>query len=162
MTDIGTRDWKWLTDRVEVDDNGCWLWQLALTESGYGQTHLDVNISKYKHKTVTAHRLSLRLKLGYWPDFACHTCDVRACCNPEHLYDGTAKTNGKDAVIRNRSATGTNPRKARLGSVNGQFRVTEELRAMALHLYNDCLWTQQQVATELGVTQTTISKIVRA
>lgn len=34
--------------------------------------------------------------------FVCHKCDVRGCCNLDHLYLGTAKNNLEDAYKRNR------------------------------------------------------------
>ena len=35
-----------------------------------------------------------------------HTCDVRRCCNPEHLATGTAADNAQDAVERGRTNGG--------------------------------------------------------
>jgi hypothetical protein len=35
---------------------------------------------------------------------ACHSCHNRACCNPEHIREGTAKENTKDMLDANRQA----------------------------------------------------------
>ena len=49
------------------------------------------------------HRLVLEAVTGTTGEYACHTCDNRACCNPRHLYWGTAKSNAADREIRKRS-----------------------------------------------------------
>ncbi len=36
----------------------------------------------------------------------CHKCDVPACCNPAHLFLGTAADNQHDKVAKNRQARG--------------------------------------------------------
>jgi hypothetical protein len=33
-------------------------------------------------------------------DFACDTCNNEECCHPDHLYAGTARTNGRDEYRR--------------------------------------------------------------
>lgn len=76
----------------------CWIWQGAPTGKGYGV----INIAGCRW---LAHRLALELTVGPPPhekSFACHTCDVRLCVNPAHLYWGDAQTNADDAVERGR------------------------------------------------------------
>ena len=88
-----------------VDANGCWLWQGHLALNGYGQRG-------YRGKTRVLHRkmyeLHHGLTLGRW-EYACHSCDVKRCCNPEHLWRGTPKDNQEDCVQKRR---------------NGELRVT--------------------------------------
>lgn len=91
----------WL-NRVEAscikDANGCWLWPYMVTFKGYGQT-------SYRGKNVPVHRHMYKLVHGVTLSFSqqvCHTCDVRHCCNPAHLWLGTAHENQLDSAIKKR------------------------------------------------------------
>lgn len=88
--------------RVHHEPNtGCFLWGGALMPCGYGCLSI-------KDTTAMAHRVSLVLVGRIVPDgmFACHTCDVRWCVNPDHLYVGTVQQNINDALRRGRTARG--------------------------------------------------------
>lgn len=55
-----------------------------------------------------AHRAALELSAGPPPSersYACHTCDVRLCVNPSHLYWGTVQTNNQDRKDRSPAET---------------------------------------------------------
>jgi hypothetical protein len=62
------------------DKNGCWIWNGAKTEGGYGHIntgsgHRHAHIIAYEHKNgVVAAGLVLD-----------HLCKIRVCCNPDHL-----------------------------------------------------------------------------
>lgn len=90
-----------LKDHCEIDNNGCWLWQGKSISNGYALT-------KVKQKPWLAHRLSWSLKNGEIPNKlqVCHKCDVKLCCNPDHLFLGTQLDNIKDCINKNRK---TNP-----------------------------------------------------
>lgn len=91
-----------LARRVErrgPDD--CWLWTGA-TVQGYGQVSSG-RARQYAHHVALVIALGRPLADGR---MACHTCDVKACCNPAHLYEGTAQDNSDDAVIRGRTSRG--------------------------------------------------------
>ena len=78
---------------VTWEVNGCFIWHGRM-HSGYGS-----------HKDGFAHRLVLAVVAGPQPTAAhetCHTCDVRACVNPAHLYWGTRSDNMRDMVSRGR------------------------------------------------------------
>lgn len=82
-------------------NTGCWLWTGAIHHGGYGVIWRD---GRNHH----AHRISYELHIGPIPDdlFVCHTCDVRICVNPDHLWLGTALDNNRD---RERKGRGNPP-----------------------------------------------------
>lgn len=71
-------------DLVEVDANGCWLWQGTLTHDGYGM-----------YRGARAHRSLYEYFVGPIPDGLVidHLCRVRSCVNPEHLEPATVREN---------------------------------------------------------------------
>lgn len=66
-----------------VDANGCWIWQHAtLGPNGYGVVRDPI-----QRRNVTAHRYYFEKIHGRVPgnlDLH-HRCEVKLCCNPEHL-----------------------------------------------------------------------------
>ncbi|MGV0949378.1 MAG: HNH endonuclease signature motif containing protein [Azonexus sp.] len=68
---------------------------MSLTSAGYGQR-------KIKGKHHLAHRLAYEEAHGPIPTgmVVRHTCDVKACVNPEHLIIGSYSDNALDAVER--------------------------------------------------------------
>lgn len=93
--------WFWPFVDISSPD-ACWLWTRTQSPRGYGHVY-DRRIKKYRG----AHRVALSLHLGVAvADLiqANHTCDVRLCCNPSHLYNGTQKQNQQDMSSRGRSA----------------------------------------------------------
>ena len=87
---------KYIKDRTKIDSNGCWLWQLSLFVTGYGQCN--VNGESY------AHRLTYKTFIGNIPKglLVMHSCDVPACCNPNHLKVGTDQDNVNDKMAKGR------------------------------------------------------------
>lgn len=97
------RFWKFVTEGPEDE---CWLWQGAkMTGTGYGA----ISKSGYNAGRVLAHRVSWVLHYGAIPEgmFVCHTCDVRHCVNPHHLFLGSAKDNMEDMWSKNRGHRST-------------------------------------------------------
>jgi hypothetical protein len=46
--------------------------------------------------------------------FVCHSCDNPSCCNPEHLFLGTAKDNQSDMAGKDRVQHGSRHYRAKL------------------------------------------------
>ncbi len=91
-----------IRDNVAFSAAGCWEWKKTRNGQGYGQLGIRIG-----NKTVSksVHRLVAGIVYGEIPKgmLVCHHCDVRHCCNPEHLYIGTVLDNARDAKERGRS-----------------------------------------------------------
>lgn len=92
-------------------NSGCWLWMGKVDSvTGYGYIHAD-------GKSSFAHRISYRLHKGKIKKGmqVCHTCDVRCCVNPHHLWLGTASQNAIDMIVKGRATRAKiNEEKAKL------------------------------------------------
>jgi hypothetical protein len=82
---------------VSIGENGCWNWNGASTENGYG-------VLTHKGKRQLAHRFSFKNLVEPIKDglLVCHHCDNPSCVNPSHLYQGTHKDNRADTLNRKR------------------------------------------------------------
>lgn len=78
-----------------VELGSCILWTKCTGRDGYGRVW-------FEGRMVKAHRLAFFLHHGYWPNICRHSCDVKACVNPDHLLDGTQADNVRDAIERGR------------------------------------------------------------
>lgn len=81
-------DCRRFTMKIEVQPDGCWLWQASMSPTGYGRFYLD-------GRMTTAHRAAYLmfvgpLRAGLEID---HLCRVRACVNPLHLEAVTHREN---------------------------------------------------------------------
>jgi hypothetical protein len=133
---------------LKVDRSGdCWLWQAAKRPAGYGTYYVD-------RVPMLAHRVAWELTYGPIPHrlFVCHSCDVPSCVRPEHLFLGSARANAMDAG-----------RKGRL--VAGERRPVAKLTAASVRAirerYASGGVSQQDLATEYGVTQSIVWRVIR-
>jgi hypothetical protein len=85
-------------DKIQpITESGCWIWMGAINQYGYG-------IVNFESKSSLAHRISYKLAGNPIPEdlCLCHSCDVRSCVNPKHLWIGDRNDNAKDMLSKNR------------------------------------------------------------
>lgn len=100
---------KTLLDRildrvVRCPVKGCWEWKGAASHFGHGM----VTVRGMKPRVQRVHRVVYGLLCGPIAPglFVCHKCDNPSCCNPAHLFIGTAADNNRDSKSKGRNARG--------------------------------------------------------
>jgi len=90
------RDSSFFWEQVEIIENACWMWKGSRT------TGVEYGIYYDGKRTYLAHRYMWQIVNGDIPRKMCvlHTCAFLLCCNPEHLYLGTAKIAAQDRMKR--------------------------------------------------------------
>lgn len=125
----------------------CWPYTGGKDWDGYG-----IFSEGRPGKSVRAHRYAFHCANGRnAKPMALHRCHNRACCNPLHLYEGTALDNMTDCIEAGNYVTiyvpGEKHRNAKLTDV--QVAEIRRLRAMG--------HKQREVAERFGVTASLIS-----
>jgi hypothetical protein len=142
---------EWFEQQLDKKESGCWEWTRYKSQKGYGQFH-------YNGKTTFTHRYVLEKKIGR-PIFkgymACHSCHNRACCNPEHIREGTAKENTKDMLDAGRQAT--REKTAQYGEKHGLSKLTNK-DVLEIRNLKDSL-SVRQIAKKFDISPSVISNI---
>lgn len=80
--------------------SGCLEWSGACHKNGYGA--VGIKDSPFP-RNAKPHRYAYYLYYGVIPkQMVLHKCDNRKCCNPEHLFLGTAHDNTQDMIKKGR------------------------------------------------------------
>ena len=91
-----------LTRKVIVREDGCHIWTGTISQGGYG---LMVITDSGRRISTKAHRVAYQIAHGEIPDglYICHSCDVKLCVNPDHLFAATQAENMRDMSRKNRA-----------------------------------------------------------
>jgi len=132
---------------VSVGD-GCWEWQGALYDGGYGLFTLE-------GRNRRANRIAWELTFGSIPKglLVCHKCDNPSCVRPGHLFLGTNAENMADKVQKGRSRWHS-------GESNGMAKLTPE-RVQAIREGSEQGLSYRALARMHGVHYSTVGEIVR-
>ena len=136
---VAERFWSHV-DRRGPDD--CWLWTAGRFKCGYGEFNLDGE-PRYSHRTTW------ELVHGPIPPglCVCHSCDVRLCCNPRHLWLGTRADNNRDMTEKGRRHSPGAP-----GEKNGSAKLTAD-DVVAIRRLCDSGQTRTSVAAIFGISR---------
>lgn len=123
--------------------DGCWYFTGHVNRWGYGRFQIDgcsipasrVSYSLYKDRNFDESLL------------VCHTCDNRACVNPDHLFLGTQIDNMRDMVQKKRNPLGERKLAAKLTDKD-----VIEIRKSKLKQY--------ELAAKYGVSKTAIRYVI--
>lgn len=118
----------------------CWIWTGELDKDGYGRFRVN-------KKRVRIHVYSYQINCGEVPKgiCVCHSCDVRNCANPAHLWLGDSPANTADMISKGRD-------RYLVGADHPRSKLTE---AQALSILRDDRM-QTEIAAEYGVSKATI------
>lgn len=126
----------------------CWPWIGGGFRNGYGSV-------TYLAKKRIAHRLAYFFTYGPFNQSldCCHKCDNPSCCNPNHLFLGSAKENMADCLKKGRCkrASGVN---------NGKSKLTKE---QAMEILSDLQCSRahrKELADKFGVTYSCICHVI--
>jgi hypothetical protein len=84
--------------KTTISDTGCWRYYGFVHKNGYGSVC-------YRGKNLRVHRASFAIFKGPIPSGhdVCHTCDIRNCWNPDHLFSGPRQKNHDDMWAKGRA-----------------------------------------------------------
>jgi|SRR6187399_385690 len=131
-------------DYISPEPNsGCWLWDGNKSDDKDGYCRLKIGGKMHRAHRFAYERYRGPIAKG---QLVCHSCDVRACVNPDHLFVGTPADNMADMNRKRREARGEN---------RGVARLLPE-QVLAIRAASS---THTELARRYGVTRRTIQVI---
>lgn len=131
--------------QTKIDKNGCWIWQGGSAANGYGMCYV-----QRIRANRGAHRVAWEVFNGQIPEGmnVCHRCDTPKCCNPDHLFLGSALDNVRDKIEKGRH---------RHGSAH-HFAKLDEPQVREIFLAKG---PRREIAKRFNVTRQTVGHIKR-
>lgn len=134
-------------------NTGCWLWSGHADVSGYG-TFSAWGIPTKAHRfSFILYKGEIPILDGYHGVCVCHSCDMPACVNPDHLFLGTQKENIHDRDKKGRKAITK-------GALNGNCKLNEkQVNEIRMLLIDGIL--QSEIAIKYKISKALVSRINR-
>jgi hypothetical protein len=147
-----TKEGKRFFEKVKKTDS-CWIW-LAAKNGGYGWMW-----DPFKRTQVRSHQWLKALVDGPCPKSreCCHTCNVRECVNPQHIYYGTRRDNMQD-LIRDKGHNWAGVSKQGEDSPNSILTTVQVLEILDLHYKTG--WKGKRLSRELNINASTINNVI--
>ena len=131
-------------------DGDCLIFSGGLVKGGYGWFNTPVGLPNLAHRfAFLLHNDILESKL-----LICHSCDTPACCNPNHLFQGTYQDNSDAKLRKNRDFKPIGEKNPKCVLSDAQVL---EIRKLKLETSK----TYVEISCLYGVTPETISHICR-
>lgn len=133
--------------------SACWLWTGPRDRKGYGR----LSRGRRGEGMVSAHRAAWELAHGPIPAgmFVCHRCDNPPCCNPAHLFVGTASDNNRDMREKGRYV-----HVAVVGTDHGSAKLNPEAVREIRRAWEEDRTKQRDLAARFGVNQQVVWSVI--
>lgn len=147
---------------AKVDKSGgaeaCWPWKGCRNPAGYG-IH---GIGRKGKPIALSHRTAWELTNGQPPGelLVCHKCDNPPCCNPAHLFLGTALDNTIDMTLKRRNGAYVKPDRVPRGERHGRSKLTAD-QVREIRSLRDSGLPHHEIGRRFDVTGITVSRIFR-
>lgn len=166
-SDLGCAAIRQFEDQfVPCPPASCWVWVGSILPNGYGRFSFRKDGCVQSHR---AHRVSYAIQNGSVPAnlLVCHSCDVRLCVNPNHLFVGTHSDNALDMlrkgrhpeIFKNLTVKNTSCEHLRgidrKGTKNGRAKLNEKT---VLEIAQSSA-TTRELSLKLGINYNTIGNI---
>lgn len=147
--------------KVSVSDVAeCWEWQASRTVHRYGYPGYGrIGVALDGRNTwMVAHRVAYLLERGEIADglFVCHSCDNPPCCNPNHLFLGSAADNARDRDKKGRYGVRIWPS----GEGNPHAALTDSEVVQIRQLYVPRVLTRPMLAERFGVSVACVDRVL--
>lgn len=139
-----------------VAPGGCWVWIGNVYHTGHARI-------TYRHKRWQAHRLAYVLRHGDVPDDEVihHTCENKRCINVDHLkamgrrehFNGHKNPTWFAKMVKTRAERNIKSTPPRTPE-----KLSPQQRDSMKALYESGARTQMELATDFGVSQSTVSR----
>ena len=147
--------WSKIDKVFDAEGKGCWLYTGAINRSGYGMFH-------HRGRFELARRVAYALTFGPITGglLCCHRCDVRRCCNPDHLFLGSHADNSRNMAAKERGRGGR--------AVKGEGHVHAKLNDENVRLIRRRYESRREngdsmtkIAADFNVSRRTVRFVVR-